>query len=261
MFKNFRSRQKLTLLLVLILVASLIIFSIFLSAVLQQNAKNQISSKAMMLMETINSIGDYTKTHVQPELINRIEVEFVPEIIPNFAAREIFKNFRQKPNYRDFFYKDATLNPLNSEDQADNFETEIIENFREYEEVEESRGFRSALNGDLFYLARPLKVYEPSCLECHGEPSAAPPSLVERYGSVNGFGWKLNEIVGAQIISLPANQVINEARQLFFLIIGIISFLFLAVIYVGVKLLNKVGQPIQLVQYIRQFNRFQHRKK
>ncbi len=238
MFKNLKLSQKFTLPLILILVASLIIFSIFLSAVLQQNAKNHISSKAIILMETINSVREYTITQVRPELVDRLEVEFLPEIIPNFAARETFENFRQKPNYRDFFYKDATLNPFNPRDQADNFETELIENFREHEEVQELRGFRSALNGDLFYLARPLKVYEPSCLECHSEPSAAPPSLVERYGNVNGFGWKLNEIVGAQIVSLPANQVTDEARQLFFLIMGIVSFLFLAVIYIGVKLLN-----------------------
>ncbi|MEM8677091.1 MAG: DUF3365 domain-containing protein [Cyanobacteria bacterium P01_G01_bin.67] len=220
---------------ILILVTSLVIFSVFLNAVLQQNAKNQIFSKAIMLMETINSVREYTITHVRPELIDKLEVKFLPEIIPNFAARETFENLRQKSNFHDFFLKDATLNPFNPRDQANKFETELIINFKRHEEIQELSGFRSTLNGDFFYLARPIRVQEPSCLECHSEPSAAPPSLVERYGSVNGFGWKLNEIVGAQIISLPVNQVIEEAHQLFFLIMGIVSFLFLTVICINVK--------------------------
>jgi hypothetical protein len=65
------------------------------------------------------------------------------------------------------------------------------------------------------------------------------PSLVERYGIVNGFGWKLNEIVGAQIISIPANQVFDEARQSFFLIMGIASVISATVIFLVNVLLNR----------------------
>jgi hypothetical protein len=35
-------------------------------------------------------------------------------------------------------------------------------------------------------------------------PAAAPPAMLIQYGSMNGFGWKLGEIVGAQIVSVPA---------------------------------------------------------
>ncbi|MEO0835157.1 MAG: DUF3365 domain-containing protein [Cyanobacteria bacterium J06642_3] len=213
--------------------ASLIIFSLFLSTILQRNAKNQTWSKATTLIEIINSVGDYTRTHIQPELVNRLEAEFLPEFIPNFAAREIFKSLRQKPNYTDFFYKDAVLNPFNSEDLADSFETELIEKFKAHQNRQELSGFRSIDKGDLFYLARPIIINQPSCLECHGEPSSAPSSLVARYGSSNGFGWKLNEIVGTQIISLPTNQAINQAHQSFFLIMGIIALLLVAVIYIS----------------------------
>lgn len=235
MFNNLKSSPRKTVFPVLILAASLIIFSFFLSTVLKQNAKNQISSKAITIIEIINSVGDYTRTHIQPELVDKLEAEFLPEFIPNFAAREIFKSLRQKPNYGDFFYKDAVLNPFNSEDQADHFETELIEKFKAHQNRQELSGLRSTDRGDLFYLARPIIVYEPSCLECHGEPSSAPSSLVARYGSSNGFGWKLNEIVGAQIISLPTNQAINQAHQSFWLIMGIIALLLVALIYIAVR--------------------------
>ncbi|NJR47827.1 MAG: DUF3365 domain-containing protein [Hyellaceae cyanobacterium CSU_1_1] len=85
--------------------ANLIVFGVSLSIILQQNSRNQIASKAITMMEMINSNREYTIAHVQPELIDQLQVEFLPEAIPNFAARETFENLRQKSNYRDFFLK------------------------------------------------------------------------------------------------------------------------------------------------------------
>jgi hypothetical protein len=105
MLKNRRDSQKFAFLLVCILVANSLVFGVFLSVILQQNSRNQIASKAITIMEMINSNREYTIAHVRPELIDRLEVEFLPEIIPNFAVRETFENFRQKSKYRDFFLK------------------------------------------------------------------------------------------------------------------------------------------------------------
>ena len=30
--------------------------------------------------------------------------------------------------------------------------------------------------------------------------------MVKLYGAVNGFGWKFNEVIGAQIVSVPAKK-------------------------------------------------------
>lgn len=228
MFKNIKYRQKFTFLFIFILLANSIAFGVSLSIIIQQNSKNQIASKAVMLMETIDSIREYTLAHVQPELIGQLEAKFPPEIIPNFAARETFENFRQKSNYRDFFFKDATLEPLNPRDRADDFETEIIEYFKKHQQIQELTGFRPTSKGNLFYLARPIEVSQPRCLECHGEPNAAPSGLVERYGSSLGFRWKLNEIIGMQIIFIPTDYFLKESRQLFLAIaIAVGAFFFL----------------------------------
>ncbi|NJR47828.1 MAG: DUF3365 domain-containing protein [Hyellaceae cyanobacterium CSU_1_1] len=125
-----------------------------------------------------------------------------------------------------FFFKDATLEPLNPRDKADDFETGIIEDFKKHQQIRELRGFRSTSKKNLFYLARPIKVYQPTCLACHGEPSAAPPSLVERYGSSSGFRWKLNEIVGMEIVSIPVDYFAKESRQLFLAIAGVAGAIF-----------------------------------
>jgi len=46
-------------------------------------------------------------------------------------------------------------------------------------------------------------------------PSAAPATLVARYGDRNGFGWKLNEVVGAQVVSVPMDLPIRNANRAF----------------------------------------------
>ena len=77
----------------------------------------------------------------------------------------------------------------------------IVEAFRGDAGLKETTGVRMTQAGPSLYVARPIKIGNGACLACHSEPSAAPASLVRTYGDQNGFGWKLNEIVGAQVVS------------------------------------------------------------
>jgi len=54
-----------------------------------------------------------------------------------------------------------------------------------------------------------------ACLSCHDTAEDAPRTMVERYGSANGFGWKLNDIVTAQIVSVPTQLVLQRAMDVF----------------------------------------------
>ncbi|MGL4882241.1 MAG: Tll0287-like domain-containing protein, partial [Waterburya sp.] len=168
-----------------------------LSIVLQNYAEKVIAERALMLIETMNSVGNYTSTQVNPELASRLETEpiFLPQTVPAYSAREIFERLRSNEEYSQFFYKEATLNPTNIRDQADSFETQIIKAFQNNPESQQ-QGFRSIPGGEFFYIARPIKVEKESCLRCHSTPELAPASLVSTYGSSNGFNWKLNDIVG-----------------------------------------------------------------
>lgn len=247
MLQNLRLKQKFTALLLTILVIGISVSGLALSFVLRQNAEREVANTAMILMETMSSVRHYTSTQVNPELVDELETNFLPQSVPAYSAREVFDNLRNRGDYKEFFYKEATLNPTNYRDKADAFETKIIETFRK-QKKSELRGTRSLPSGDFFYIARPLAVTESSCLECHSTPDVAPPSMIERYGSVHGFGWKLNEIIGAQIISLPASRVIQKANKLSVVIIGIVSMIFMAVIVlVNIFLNRQVVLPLKRI--------------
>lgn len=246
LLKNLNLARKFSLLLFLVFLGGIIVSGFALSTILNQNAQNEITSKALMMIETMNSVRHYTDTQVKPELQGRLATEFLPETVPAFSAREVFERLRETRIYSDFFYKEATLNPTNLRDKADSFEADVVNQFRQNGNLKELRGFRSTPSGDLFYIARPLPVSAPSCLQCHSTPDAAPASMIERYGSSNGFGWKLNEVIGAQVISVPASQVLKNSRQAFGLLMGTIAAIFaLATLIVNLWLRRYVARPLR----------------
>jgi HAMP domain-containing protein len=246
-FKNFSLSSKLNLLLASIFIIVVAIGSIILSIILEKNAREVVTDKALVLIETMSSVRNYTTNQVNPELASRLEKEdtFLPQTVPGYSAREVFDNLRNKKEYADFFYKEATLNPTNLRDKADEFETKIVEEFRKNTNINQKTGFRSIGNSNIFYIARPLAVTKESCLRCHSTPDVAPKSLITTYGEENGFNWKMNEIVGAQIVSVPASKVLDSARSLQWSIIGVLlTFLLLAILVINWFLKKSVTQPL-----------------
>jgi protein-histidine pros-kinase len=68
--------------------------------------------------------------------------------------------------------------------------------------------------GKSLYLARPIRN-EAQCVRCHGSPASAPQSMLSHYGSDNGFGWQSNEVVGAQVVSVPFASASANAGRVF----------------------------------------------
>ncbi len=247
MLNNLKLGTKFNLMLLLIFFTGILISGIALSAVLNKSAEDQVTAKAQILIQTMNSVRNYTSTQVNPELAARLETEtdFLPQTVPGYSAREVFENLRTNKSYSDFFYKEATLNPTNLRDKSDTFETDLVQRFRGEANTKELSGFRSFPGGDLFYIARPIAIKQQACLRCHSTPEAAPKSMITTYGRDNGFGWQLNEIVGAQIVSVPAKEVINTARQSLVLVMLAVAVVFrITMLLINLLLTHTVIKPL-----------------
>jgi Protein of unknown function (DUF3365). len=142
-----------------------------------------------------------------------LDNEFHPQSVPAFAATEIFNYLREKfPNY---FYKEATLNPTNPRNRATDWESDVVNQFRNRPEQTEIVSMRDTPTGPSLFLARAIKVNNVSCLECHSTADKAPAEMIKLYGSANGFGWKMNDIIGAQIVSVPMALPVQLAENVF----------------------------------------------
>jgi HAMP domain-containing protein len=231
---------RVTLNLIIVFAVGILISGIALSNVLDTKAQGEVNSKALALMEMNNAIRNYTNELVQPLLLPKAESQdtFIPESIPAFSVREIFEYFRSDPDYANFLYKDATLDPTNLRDKADIFETQIVNEFRNNPNKNTDSGYRTISGSKLYYTAKPFSITNESCLRCHSTPERAPKSQLATYGTENGFGWRLNEVLGAQIVYVPAENILDNARNSFFLITGIVVMVF-AVVVVIINLLLK----------------------
>jgi hypothetical protein len=140
-----------------------------------------------------------------------LDNEFHPQSVPAFAATEIFGYLREK--FPDFFYKEATLNPTNPRNRATDWESDVVNQLRNAPSQTELMSTRDTPTGPSLFLARAIKVNNVSCLECHSTPDKAPAEMIKLYGSANGFGWKLNDIIGAQIVSVPMTLPVQLAES------------------------------------------------
>jgi protein-histidine pros-kinase len=128
---------------------------------------------------------------------------------PFYAATEAFNYFREK--FPGFAYKEAALNPTNLRDRTADWEADVVSFFHNNPAKTEFVGRRDTPSGSSLYLSTPIRVDSDSCLTCHGPADKAPPEIVKLYGAGNGFGWQLNDVIGAQIVSVPAEVAHNRA--------------------------------------------------
>jgi len=180
---------------------------------LQTNAREEILQNARLMMESALSSRNYTIAQVKPLLETQMKYQFLPQTVPAYAATEQFNELRKK--HPDYTYKEATLNPTNPRNRAADWEQDIVNIFRNASATSEVIGERETPAGRALYLSRPITIKSKSCLDCHSTVEAAPKTMLDLYGNANGFGWKLEETVGAQIVSVPMTVPIARANSAF----------------------------------------------
>ena len=180
---------------------------------LQKNAREEIVLNARLVMESALAARAYTSTQVGPLLQTQMKYSFLPQSVPAYSANEIFDGVRK--TFPEYAYKEAVLNPTNPRNRANDWEADIVNQFRNASDRPEMVGERETPSGKSFYIARPMQIKAEACLYCHSTVDAAPKTLVDKYGPANGFGWKLNEVIGAQIVSVPTEVPIARANRAF----------------------------------------------
>ncbi|MBC7993149.1 MAG: DUF3365 domain-containing protein [Rhizobacter sp.] len=230
----------------LLFVLSLVVAGGTVYRMVQTNASAEVVRDAQRMMDVAIAVRGYTVDNIKPHLDPMLDRHFLPETVPAFAATETLARLAAKqPGYS---YKEATLNPTNPRDKPTPWEKDVVERFRADPKTTELSGEVSGPQGGLFYVARPIRITNPTCLACHSTPAAAPPSLLAKYGSANGFGWQLNEVIGAQVVAVPIALPQEKAKQLFLTFTGALVAVFVVLFLVLNWLLQRlVVQPVREV--------------
>ncbi len=210
---------------------------------LQESAHQEVMDRARLLMENALAVSAYTSTQVAPLLETQMTYTFLPQSVPAYSSTEVLNMLRK--NHPEYAYKSAMLNPTNPRDRAQDWEEDLIQQFRQSPDRTEFIGQRDTPAGPTAYIARPIQLSGPACLRCHSTVDAAPKPLVEKYGPANGFGWALNEVLGAQVVSVPMSVPLQRADRAFSMVMALLSGVFVLIgLALNLMLWKLVIQPV-----------------
>jgi len=237
-------RLKFNLVMFITLAIGIGLSSVVSKQILEDNAKEELLLKAGIMMEMAKSIRKYTVNEVKPVVVQGGHEEFIKQTVPAYAATQNFNNLREK--FPEYTYNEATLNPTNPEHRAADWERDIIDYFKNNPNATSFDGIRKTPTGDFMYLSRPFRITNEKCLACHSKPDNAPAAMLDVYGRNNGFGWELNSVVGAQVVSVPMSVPLQRANKAFTIFIASLSGVFLFIwLLLNVLLHFVVIKPIK----------------
>lgn len=230
-------KLKFNLVMVAAFAAGLGLAGVFVDYLSRAIARHSVLSEAAVMMAGVNAIMHYTDAEVSPLLVRAAKVQFLPQAIPFFAAQRSFDLLGKER--RDYTLRQPVDNPTNPSDRPSEWEKSIIQTFQTHPELTTLTTERTTEAGQVISFSQPVRVTSEACLACHSTPQAAPPSMIDVYGSANGFGWKLGSTVGAQIVSVPEQVALSRAHKTLWNIMAALAGVFLVMLAVLNLLLHR----------------------
>ncbi|WP_418317512.1 c-type heme family protein [Piscinibacter sakaiensis] len=234
---------KFNLAFLLVFIVGLAIAGFIARSLLQRDAEAEVIDRARLLMEKARVVSYYTANQIAPLLETQMKYNFLPQSVPAYSSTEVLNALQQ--TYPDYSYKAAMLNPTNPRDRAVAWEEDVINQFKKQSSSGEFIGKRETATGPALYIAKPIVITNERCLACHSTPAAAPKPLVDKYGPGNGFGWTLNETLGAQFVSVPMALPLERADRAFGVVMAMLAGVFLLIgVTLNLMLYKLVIQPV-----------------
>ena len=215
-------------------------------ALVQDNARREVLQEAAIMAGQASAISHYTDHEIAPLLADQLKLRFLPQTIPFWAAQTNFRELQQQ--FPDYSFREPATNPTNPADRPTDWQADIIDLFRRDPKLTEFVSERDTSSGPILSVSRPLRVTDQSCLECHSSPAAAPPTMVDLYGAANGFGWKMNDVIGAQIVSVPMRLANDRAWHMLELIMaGLFAVFLVMMVLLNLLLHYVIVRPLRRI--------------
>jgi protein-histidine pros-kinase len=244
--KGMGLRTKFNLVMITAFVIGLAAATFLAREITTEEAKRQMLNEANLIMRSGTAIRAYTQKEIRPLISDQMAVRFLPHSVPSWSAQTVLHQVQK--DFPDYSYKEAALNPTNPSDRATPWEADIINVFKRDRELAEFVATRDTPTGQFLTFARPFRLTDAACLSCHSTPAAAPPTMVDLYGKGNGFGWELNDVIGAQIVSVPMSVALTRANHSLWSFVAALSAVFLAMlVLLNVLMHFFIIKPVQQI--------------
>ena len=198
--------------LVAIMLALGLFFSAGLYFHLSSLLKSEVSDKARLVLAQVDAVQRYVRETLRPRMYGVLpKGEFMIESMStSYISRMIMDQLNLSRS--EYHYRRVAENARNPQFEVNGFERELLDRFRRNPGTDLWEGYRN-LNGlEFFIMARPVR-FDLSCMNCHGTPSDAPQELITRYGAKRGFGHKVGELAGLDVVGLPVDASVAQIRE------------------------------------------------
>ncbi len=172
----------------------------------QRSLEHLTDKQARLALAFDLAIRDYVAAHVRPAMEARIgEDEFVIEAMStSYVARNVFE--RVNEHFPEYIIKFSSDNPRNASNLAGPVESKVLQFFRENPNETTWAGVIK-LNDEEHYVRSHVMRIEQACLRCHGVPEEAPVAMIERYPTMQGYGYQVGDVAGMDLVGIPVSTV------------------------------------------------------
>ena len=210
------------------------------------NARKEILTEAAIMDAQADVLGQFTATELAPLLVGQFSHRFLPQSVPAWVVQTNFRGLQAK--FPDYSFRAVVENPTNPADLPADWQADIIRGMKNQPGQKAVVTERDTPNGRILSISHPIIISNPACLQCHSTPSAAPATMIDLYGANNGFGWKLNEVIGAQIVSVPMSVPYAHAQATFLrVMLGLAAVFILMIILLNVLLSVVIIRPVSRI--------------
>ncbi|VEN72795.1 HAMP domain protein [Candidatus Desulfarcum epimagneticum] len=235
-----------------IFLAGFLIIGFIFYAVEMGKAKYEAIMEAEVVLENAFAAWRYTAEEVEPLFREKIcgsEDVFHPQAVPAYAANRMFKFIDEK--HLEYTYREVAANPRNLDNLPTSWEVEILRHYVNHPEEKQMVYTREKKGEEYLYITYPIRITDEKCLKCHTDAETAPKNLVKKYGPVNGMNWKLGEVVGAHLVSVPMSIPKQKAvESLFTMFISLIALFAVMLVSINFMISRWLVRPLSRITRI-----------
>jgi two-component system, NtrC family, sensor kinase len=179
---------------------------------LKESLTSNVYEKSQVILAELEATRKYVSDILRPRISSMVPGdEFVLEAMSTtYVSRQIMERFQNM--FPEFRYKRAATNPRVPSNQADTFESKILSEFQKSPSLKDWQGIVTRSGERFFVRMVPIRM-DAECLRCHATPENAPAKLLNLYGPTGGFGRKVGDIAGMDVLSFPVESAMAQIRR------------------------------------------------
>ncbi len=239
-------RLKFNLVMLVAFVVGLGLAGVLSYGMVNANARQEVLNEAAIMSGQATAISNYTANEIAPLLVSQFNRRFLPQSVPAWSAQTNFRALQTQ--FPEYSYRTVMTNPTNPADLPADWQADIIKTLTQDPHTTEIVSERDTPTGRILSVARPIVISNPACLQCHSVPANAPETMIDLYGPEHGFGWTLNEVLGAQIVSVPMAVPLARAMRTFTTVMtGLTGVFAVMVVLLNVMLHFVIIRPVRQI--------------